>query len=60
MYLFPTIQMIKEELSVDESKSCQSLGISKSEEELNEFDIDDENNSNKNSEFIPQSDFLKE
>ena len=40
--------MIKEELSVDESKSCQSLGISKSEEELNEFDIDDENNSNEN------------
>ena len=52
--------MIKEELSVDESKSCQSLGISKSEEELNEFDIDDENNSNENSEFIPHSDFLKE
>ena len=45
--------MIKEELSVDESKSSQSRGISKSEEGLNEFDIDDENISKESSEFIP-------
>ena len=52
--------MIKEELSVDESKSTKSHVLSKSIDELNEFDIDEENDSQESSEFIPQSDFLKE
>ncbi len=52
--------MIKEELSVDESKSTKSHVLSKSNDELNEFDIDEENDSQESSEFIPQSDFLKE
>ena len=56
----PTIQMIKEELSVDESKSTKSHVLSKSNDELNEFDIDEENESQESSEFIPQSDFFKE